>query len=281
MIDSSGTVEPMGGFDLERAREICEKIGSRKIFNAGCCTVAEMVTMPEHDEPVFCEVAHPEFCDWCEILPYAVNSLPGLMAEIERLRAEILTYQGNHCVDCCCARSWKALGIESYTGKSIPEEIEKLQHWVIKNRDIATELQYQLDDEVKETERLRADAEQSERVIEARLEVIDQQAARIGELEAQLTITNVALENATRKPNVVYITGTGEIGADATKTIDQTPNSAENMQKTGPDSPKMAVWQITEERVVAVKHLIAIGCGHGGTCGAISILRTMLTEAGQ
>jgi hypothetical protein len=81
--EQRGTV----AFDLEKAREICEKIGSRKIFNAGCCTVAEMVTMPEHDEPVFCEVAHPEFCDWCEILPYAVNSLPSLMAEIERLRA--------------------------------------------------------------------------------------------------------------------------------------------------------------------------------------------------
>ena len=38
------------------------------------------------------------------------------------------------------------------------------------------------------------------------------------------------------------------------------------------------VWQITEERVVAVKHLIAIGCGHSGTCGAISILSTMLKE---
>ena len=29
----------------------------------------------------------------------------------------------DHCKDCCCARSWKALGIEEYTGKSIPEHI--------------------------------------------------------------------------------------------------------------------------------------------------------------
>lgn len=40
-------------------------------------------------------------------------------------------------------------------------------------------------------------------------------------------------------------------------------------------------WRITEERKAAVEHLIAVGCGYGGTCGAISILRTMLTEAGQ
>ena len=61
---------------------------------------------------------------------------------------------------------------------------------------------------------LKADLEQSERVIEARLDVIEEQAAKIKELEAQLTITNVALENATRKPNVVYITGTGELGPE-------------------------------------------------------------------
>jgi hypothetical protein len=33
----------------------------------------------------------------------------------------------NHCKDCCCARSWKALGITAYTGKSIPEHIADLR----------------------------------------------------------------------------------------------------------------------------------------------------------
>ncbi len=32
-----------------------------------------------------------------------------------------------HCKDCCCAKSWEALGIKDYTGKSIPEEIVKLK----------------------------------------------------------------------------------------------------------------------------------------------------------
>ena len=32
----------------------------------------------------------------------------------------------NHCEDCCCAKSWEALGIDTYTGRSIPEEIELL-----------------------------------------------------------------------------------------------------------------------------------------------------------
>lgn len=32
-----------------------------------------------------------------------------------------------HCVDCCCAKSWKALGISEYTGKHIAEHIEELK----------------------------------------------------------------------------------------------------------------------------------------------------------
>ena len=32
-----------------------------------------------------------------------------------------------HCRDCCCARSWKALGIFEYTGRSIPEHIKQLR----------------------------------------------------------------------------------------------------------------------------------------------------------
>jgi hypothetical protein len=32
-----------------------------------------------------------------------------------------------HCVDCCCARAWKALGITQYTGKSVAEHITELR----------------------------------------------------------------------------------------------------------------------------------------------------------
>ena len=32
-----------------------------------------------------------------------------------------------HCRDCCCAQSWKALGITKYTGRSIPEHIQRLR----------------------------------------------------------------------------------------------------------------------------------------------------------
>lgn len=32
-----------------------------------------------------------------------------------------------HCRDCCCARSWKALRVTQFTGLSIPEHIEALR----------------------------------------------------------------------------------------------------------------------------------------------------------
>lgn len=35
--------------------------------------------------------------------------------------------EGDHCKDCCCERSWKALGITKYTGKSISEHIAELK----------------------------------------------------------------------------------------------------------------------------------------------------------
>lgn len=39
-----------------------------------------------------------------------------------------MTLEKNHCDDCCCAQSWKALSITEYTGKSIPEHIAELIH---------------------------------------------------------------------------------------------------------------------------------------------------------
>ena len=75
--------------DMQKAREICKKINGRELFDAGCCTVAEMATIPGRPEKEFCEVAHPEFCDWCEIIVFAVNSLPAAFDEIDRLNERV------------------------------------------------------------------------------------------------------------------------------------------------------------------------------------------------
>ena len=50
----------------------------------------------------------------------AVKKVAELEKEVERL-------EGRHCADCCCDKSWKALGITEYTGKSIPEHIAELR----------------------------------------------------------------------------------------------------------------------------------------------------------
>jgi hypothetical protein len=33
----------------------------------------------------------------------------------------------DHCKDCCCAQVWRALGITTYTGKSLVEHVEELK----------------------------------------------------------------------------------------------------------------------------------------------------------
>ena len=45
-----------------------------------------------------------------------------------------------------------------------------------------------------------------------------------------------------------------------------------------PTTPRS--WQITEERKVALRHLIAVNCPHGH-CNAVEAIRAMLQEAGQ
>lgn len=67
----------------------------------------------------------------------AANAIESQALEIAELRAErdhlasrydaVVREQSEHCKDCCCARSWEALGITKYTGKSIPEHIEELR----------------------------------------------------------------------------------------------------------------------------------------------------------
>ena len=49
------------------------------------------------------------------------------MVKIAELEKEVERLEGRHCADCCCDKSWKALGITEYTGKSIPEHIAELR----------------------------------------------------------------------------------------------------------------------------------------------------------
>ena len=57
-----------------------------------------------------------------------------------------------HCKDCCCARSWAALGITAYTGKSISEHIDDLKverDAALYERDIAVIKYIRLADQIQ------------------------------------------------------------------------------------------------------------------------------------
>ena len=47
------------------------------------------------------------------------------VAELQQPAPKLLSEE-EHCKDCCCARSWKALGVTAYDGKSIPDHITAL-----------------------------------------------------------------------------------------------------------------------------------------------------------
>jgi hypothetical protein len=70
---------------LSQAEALCAKLGDRRLYYANCGTVAEDFSRTGNQD--FQEVAHPEDPFWCEIL-VGVNLLPGLVAEIKRLRVD-------------------------------------------------------------------------------------------------------------------------------------------------------------------------------------------------
>ena len=234
------------------------------------------------------------------------------VAEIERLRA-------GHCTDCCCAQSWKALGIDEYTGKSIPEEITHVREWMIKNRDVATELQYQLDDATKEIEQLRAECEA---VPLRRNEIINKQVARIEELEADVLQKSILCDSIAENCNGLRNRAwKAEARIEELETGLKKERSARLLEKSGsillaylkeneidfdrffdgkaqeqlqaegkigtsdqfPDTTKL-IWQITEERKNALRFSISGEMSPTCSCkyckDAIATIRAMLEGAG-
>jgi hypothetical protein len=70
--------------------------------------------------------------------------------------------EAHHCKDCCCARSWAALGITEYTGKSLPEHIEELRASLDRLNDDCLRAEQERDQLRAEVERLKAVMEAAE-----------------------------------------------------------------------------------------------------------------------
>jgi len=141
------------------------------------------------------------------------------------------------------------------------------------------EVRTQLAAAIAEIERLLADLEQSERCIEARLDVIDQQAAQIKELEAQvINWTETAREYATNS----------DYWQDRARKAEGKISIGDHI--VGPDQmvPNGKVWQITEERVEALQDAVnrydvydRCLVTHDRKVHVLGVLRAMLTEAEQ
>ena len=64
---------------------------------------------------------------------------PTVSPEPDETAVKLLQMAINHCKDCCCARSWKALGISEFTGKDIPEHIVALkEELAVARRDLVS-----------------------------------------------------------------------------------------------------------------------------------------------
>ena len=159
---------------------------------------------------------------------------------------------------------------------------------------------------IAEIERLRADLEQAEICIQARLDVIDQQAARIKSLKKEIRrlkheskveqeFTNSyikhlheaearikELEDAHKRSGAKYAKIINELRSSVYANI-----PGLDVGKIGPDAAKPRVWQITEERIGLLEYCLETlldapdieeipGPGH-----SIEMLRAMLREAEQ
>ncbi len=178
--------------------------------------------------------------------------LPDALDEIERLRAENLELQ---------VAVFGPDGIRAHQACIIADQAARIS---------------ELEIEIAE---LKADLEQSERVIEARLDVIDQQAAHIQELEDAL-VENLAADIA-YDDRLLWSRLDGQ-RQDEYREKARQQLQAEGKIGTGARPP---CWQITEDRVIAIDQGLRFlewsnaKTGHVETKKRIAILKTMLEEA--
>ena len=144
-------------------------------------------------------------------------------------------------------------------------EIERLRAEISEQKGMIWKTQQVEKEQYAQIKELKADLEQSERVIEARLEVIDQQAAKIG-------------PDARPKCDHEWQAAIEERGYQTCLKCGECRN-IEDIPRTAP------AWQITEDRVSAIDQGLRFlewsnaKTGHVETKKRIAILKTMLEEA--
>lgn len=198
--------------------------------------------------------------------------MPGALAEIERLRAlrsDIITIINR-------PKTTSDKGLLLY----IRDEVDYNIRQATQIGDLETEI-----------EMLQADAEQHERVIEARSEVINQQAARIKDLEdalveerarwcsrentgAQLSQAGDQFQKRCRRSARLQLQAEGKIGPGAE------PTNIQALQRTMKRQHEPQYWQITDERVEALRGIYNEMVPLNAKSRHLPVLRAML-EASQ
>ena len=270
MIDSSGTVEPTGGFDLERAR------GLRDFLQDDCAEVGD----------VWGEmIAEIERLRGFET---AARDLSNDLTRVAKERDELqeantnFAFQASDQAQEIERLRTRESGLEQRLEWTIRDGFKKQEEQVAKIKELEGQV-YHLVKELQVSENhlascdlrqrseeailnrrikeLKADLEQSEICIQARLDVIDQQAARIKELE-----------DAHKRSGKKYAKIINELRSSVYANI-----PGLDVGKIGPDA-KPRVWQITEERKETLRRALE---EYKIFPNDQAVLRAMLQEAGQ
>ena len=236
-------------FDLENARAADEvlpyPLDAKEIWVSG---KGQMHINPPNAPSIFFTLS-----DLCEFR----NIFHGQAAEIERLRADYDKLKSSLLViDGCKKLMNQAARIDELEADN--QNLVTLNKSLMNNDWILRDNNRKYRKRAQKAEllnkELKADLEQSERVVEARLDVIDQQAAKIRELEdvhKRSGVKYAKIINELRSSVYANIPG-------LKKQWDEILNAPAN-GKIGPDADaKPHCWRITEERKAALWHAIKV-----------------------
>ena len=123
------------GSDIKTVEDVAETLAFQARQGTG--TILWGVGIKGHDLIVASTGNGPTSEANAALISAAPAWLRELCDEVEELR-------GGHCKDCCCAQSWKVLGITEYDGLSIPSHIATLRRDLAEAKRRIVELEAKL-----------------------------------------------------------------------------------------------------------------------------------------
>jgi len=290
MIDSSGTVEPTGGFDLERAR------GLRDFLQDDCAEVgdvwAEMIAEIERPR------AENEEAQESLTAAYMLGSHEKAheqAAHISELEVEIAELKADlEQSEICIQARLDVIDQQAARIKSLKKEIRRLKHESKVEQEFTNSYIKRLHDAEARIKELGSSLDEAEALTKKNAELMNGYLRRIAELEDALVegLTNFlhyrasCYDPARRCPYAKECDdcSTWDACGHVEKFRSEARRRLQAEGKIGPDA-KPRSWQITEERIGLLEYCLETlldapdieeipGPGH-----SIEVLRAMLREA--